>query len=61
MDLGNMEVHPEVQCQKQQEVNRVNLGAPCTWCGGLANHKQGCPKRRDEKDKPGVEIMTRRR
>jgi hypothetical protein len=61
MNVGNAQVHPEAQCQKQQEVNRVNLGTPCPWCGGLANHKQGCPRRRDEKDPAGAEVLTRRR
>jgi hypothetical protein len=60
--LGSAQVHPEAQCRKQQEVNRINLGAPCPWCAGIGpEHKKGCPRHKDDESTPGVEVMTRRR
>jgi hypothetical protein len=43
--LGSHQVHPEAQCDKQQEVNRKNRGECCRWCGYTdGSHKPGCPR-----------------
>jgi DNA-directed RNA polymerase subunit RPC12/RpoP len=46
MSLGSHQVHPEEQCNRQQEINRGNLGVACRWCGHQAgDHKDGCPRK----------------
>lgn len=46
MSLGSHQVHPEEQCNRQQEINRGNLGVTCRWCGHQAgDHKDGCPRK----------------
>jgi DNA-directed RNA polymerase subunit RPC12/RpoP len=43
--LGSHQVHPEAECNRQQEINRGNLGIACRWCGHQAGgHKDGCPR-----------------
>lgn len=62
MNLADLQVHPEKQCRKQQEINRVNRNSACTWCGTTGkSHKAGCPRKDDDDSAPGVEVMTRRR
>lgn len=50
--IGSMQIHSEVQCERQQRVNEGNRGegTVCLWCGerprlGLLVHKNGCPRR----------------
>lgn len=50
--LGNMQVHPEEECERQQKTNESNLvkngviSSFCCWCGGRkTNHEQSCPNR----------------
>ena len=42
--LGGMQVHTFEDCERQQEVNRTNLGVRCRWCGSQTEkHRYGCP------------------
>lgn len=43
LNVGSHQVHPDDACKQQQEVNRLNLGLGCQWCGSKGTHKSGCP------------------
>lgn len=47
--VGNMQVHSEMVCMRQQEINRRNLGHACPYCGSKGSHKDGCPDKGLEK------------
>lgn len=44
LTIGSHQVHFPDQCDKQQEINRINKGESCVWCGGRFNHKENCPR-----------------
>jgi hypothetical protein len=47
LQVGNMQVHPEETCERQQAINRKNKGEVCPYCNGLnGQHKDGCPRKK---------------
>ncbi len=55
LNIGSHQVHSDEVCQRQQEVNRLNLGLKCNWCGSGGSHKDGCPSKRPQREVISIE------